>query len=536
MTADAYPTDSYPLRVTASLERPPGRWLWLVKWLLVIPHALVLLVLWACFFVLTVIAFFAILFTGRYPRALFEFNAGVLRWTWRVSFYSYSALGTDAYPPFSLHDDPSYPAHLDVVYPETLSRGLVLVKWWLLAIPHYLVLSIFFGAGPTIVWEASGSVNRVQWAISLVTLLALIAGVVLLVSGPYPRGIFDLLVGLNRWGLRVTAYAALMTDQYPPFRLDQGGAEPGAPRSPTPAPTPVAVAQGTGPAPSGQGTGAWGPGRVISLALGGLALLIGLGTLGAGGTLLAVDRGWRDADGFLMTRTAAYRTSTFALVTEPAHIETDAAPWVTDRVLGDVKITVTALGGAPVFVGVGQSADVDRYLAGVGHATIASGTTMNRVGRLTTVTPGGPPSAAPDGAMSWAHSASGTGTQTLTFRVEPGTWSLLVMNADGSGGVAADVALGAKFPGVTGFAGVTIAVGAALLLLGLALVLGAVLRTGGRPTQPVGPVGPVGTGPSGPPQPTYPAGPPQQTYPAGPPPATQPVPPTDPTEPEDPRP
>jgi hypothetical protein len=226
----------YPLQMTGELAPQLSRGLWLVKWLMAVPHYIVLVFLWLAFAVVSVVAFFAILFTGRYPRGLFEFNVGVLRWSWRVGFYSYSALGTDQYPPFTLKDVADYPARLHVEYPESLSRGLVLVKWWLLALPHYLIIGVFTGG-------AFAGYNEVNdgnaWAdgSGLIGLLVLIAGIVLLFAGRYPRGLFDLVLGMNRWVLRVLAYAGLMTDTYPPFRLDMGGTEP--PTSPAPDPAPL---------------------------------------------------------------------------------------------------------------------------------------------------------------------------------------------------------------------------------------------------------------------------------------------------------
>ena len=136
--------DSYPATLDARLDEPLSRWKWLVKWILAIPHYVVLLFLWIAFVLVTIGAFFAIVFTGRYPRGMFSFNLGVMRWTWRVSYYSTTGLGTDRYPPFSLGPEPDYPATLDVEYPDALSHWKPLVKW-LFAIPQLCVVAIFTG-------------------------------------------------------------------------------------------------------------------------------------------------------------------------------------------------------------------------------------------------------------------------------------------------------------------------------------------------------------------------------------------------------
>ena len=241
---------AYPLQLRGDLSPDLSRWLWLVKWLLIIPHLIVLLILSIVSVILTIVAFFAILFTGKYPRGMFNFNVNVLRWKWRVLFYSYLALGTDRYPPFSLTPD-DYPANLEVAYPERLSRLKVLFKWWLLAIPHYIVVMLFTGmqallqtaiktialgfgvlqvgnSGDKEVFEhgltliimgASSLPFATIAAVGLMGVLVLIAAVTLLFRRRYPTDIFELVMGMQRWSYRVSGYSALLYDDYPPFRL-----------------------------------------------------------------------------------------------------------------------------------------------------------------------------------------------------------------------------------------------------------------------------------------------------------------------------
>ncbi len=233
----------YPARLTGTLDPQLSRGLWLVKWFLAIPHYVLLAFLWIAFLVVTVIAGFAILFTGRYPRPLFDFTVGVLRWNWRVAFYAFAAIGTDRYPPFTLART-DYPADFDVDYPERLSRGLVLIKSWLLAIPHLIIIGLFTANVPywsTVANDGSAASYQNLAGLSLVGFLVVIAGAVLLFTGRYPRALFDLILGMNRWIYRVFSYTSLMRDEYPPFRLDQGEQEGQGvqPQLPTITPPPV---------------------------------------------------------------------------------------------------------------------------------------------------------------------------------------------------------------------------------------------------------------------------------------------------------
>jgi hypothetical protein len=432
---------AYPVRVDASLDAPLSRWLWLVKWVLVIPHYIVLAFLWVAFVVLSAAAMVAIVATGRYPRSIFEFNVGVLRWTWRVQYYAIGAFGTDRYPPFTLADDPSYPAHLEVEYPQRLSRGLALVKWWLLAIPHYIIVGLFTGSGLWFMWRLG--YHDGNWGgLGLIGILAVIAAVILLVTGRYPEQIFDFVAGLNRWVLRVVGYAGLMTDQYPPFRLDTGGRDPGrltwhAAPGPASQGLPGAADLRRAPRP---GSGGWTGGRVVSAVAGAVLVLCSVGLLGGGGVAL-----WAQANrhgGYADLATATYSVPGYAIASE--QIGLHLATGVVSDMVGTVRIQVTqASGTAPAFIGIAPAGAAARYLADVDYATVRGaaghhGTYVEHAGSA--------PAFPPGQAGIWATHAAGPGTQTLTWAARGGDWMVVAMNADGSRPVSLQVNVAATLP------------------------------------------------------------------------------------------
>ncbi len=499
----AHPT--YPVHVQGRLDRSLSRWLWLVKWLLALPHYVVLAFLWAAFLVLSVVAFFAILFTGRYPRTIFDFNVGVLRWAWRVAYYAYNALGTDRYPPFTLADVPDYPARLDIAYPEHLSRGLVLVKWWLLAIPHYIIVGIFVGGGAWVGWRAD---ENWQWSWGgggLVGLLVLISAVVLAVTGRYPRSLFDFILGMNRWALRVAGYAALMTDRYPPFRLDLGGDDPdgvltlgrtatsptGEAPEPPPIPTmqPMPAAPGTGtpgaPGPGGPvATSRWTTGRVIAVVVGALMVLTSAGFAAAGTGLAWAAGAQRDAAGYLTSDVVRLSTDGYAVTSRSITLDGAGPGWAyPDAVVDSVRLRAQGPASVPVFIGLGPTAQVEDYLASVQYSTvtdlgIGTGGTIRYTDHAGTA-----PAEPPASQGFWTAQSSGAGRQSVVWTPEAGDWTIVVMNADASPGVSVDTDVAADVPWLPWLGGGIFAAGIVLLLLGAALIAVAVARASRRESE-----------------------------------------------------
>ncbi len=200
------PAGAYPVQVEAERQEEYNRFLPLVKWLLAIPHYFVLFFLFIGVFFAKIIAFFAVLITGRYPEGIFNFVSGVLRWSWNVTAYVY--LLTDRYPPFALDQDPAYPAQLEITYPaEGVNRWRPLVHW-LLIIPYAIVAGVLS---------------------YLAGVVALIGVFVILFTKNLPEGMFKLILIPSRWQIRASVYALFMVTKYPPFEWDEPAAGRPAP-------------------------------------------------------------------------------------------------------------------------------------------------------------------------------------------------------------------------------------------------------------------------------------------------------------------
>jgi hypothetical protein len=342
----------------------------------------------------------------------------------------------------------------------------VLVKWWLLAIPHYIVVGLLVGGAGWVV--RAGNDEHLVWGAGLIGLLVLVAGVTLLFTGRYPQPLLDLVLGLNRWVLRVAGYAGLMTDRYPPFSLDQGGHEDrrGATLLP-PAPAPVDPSPAP-PASPPLRTSAWTGGRVVSLVLGSLLVIIALVLGIPAAALLAASTGARDNDGFLMSDSQPMTTSTYALSSTNLALHMDGSPAFMPRaVLGDTKVSATSQNGKDIFVGIAPTWKVQGYLEGVEHSTFSQMMTSHEP-RLTDH-PGVAPRTPPAEAGIWTAQSSGPGSQSVVWPPRNGDWSVVVMNTDGSAGVATEAEAGAEVP-VVGWV-----VGLLLTLAVLALVAGVLL-------------------------------------------------------------
>jgi hypothetical protein len=203
--------------------------------------------------------------------------------------------------------------------------------------------------------------------------------------------------------------------------------------------------------------------------IGVLLALVSLGLLGGGGTALWADTTQRDAVGYLTTSAHEFATAGSALTSERIDLGSAGTGWLyTPALLGTVRIRVTSAHPSPaLFVAIGPTADVDRYLAGVNH-TLISDLWTNRVQAIG----GGTPRSAPRTQTFWAASTTGPGPRTLRWDPANGSWTVVVMNASGQPGIHVRADLGATYPSLLPIAvgllaaGAVFGAGAALLIAG----------------------------------------------------------------------
>jgi hypothetical protein len=218
----------------------------------------------------------------------------------------------------------------------------------------------------------------------------------------------------------------------------------------------------------------WTGGRMTALVVGTLLVLVSLVLLGAGGTGVWADLTQRDA-GYVTTDAHSFSTSGSALATEHTQLGAAGVEWLySPGLLGKIRIRVTPLrADAPLFVGIGPSSDVDRYLAGVGHTVIS-----DFFGSKVETTPGGNARSAPGSENFWVASSIGSGARTLEWKPKGGTWTVVVMNADGRAGVDVRADLGARMPAVLWIA-LGLLIGGAIFFAGGGLAIVGAIR-GGR--------------------------------------------------------
>ena len=279
--------------------------------------------------------------------------------------------------------------------------------------------------------------------------------------------------------LRVAGYAALMTDTYPPFRLDQGGDEGrtgtltvrstpsgGTPETPTGAP------------PQRRSPSRWTTGRVASVVAGSVLAIVSLGLAVPGIALVVADQTARDQDGFLMSPEQTLQTSTYAITSGDQQLQVDAPSDLTPAaLLGDTKVTAEAPDGSAVFVGIAPAADVTSYLAGVEHVTLVE---LRDGDAVYTTTPGDAPSGSPLAEDFWVAQASGPGTQAITWTPANGDWAVVAMNPDASKGVDLTVTAGAEVPALPWVVAILVSL-AALSLVSSVLLIAVPLRSVSRP-------------------------------------------------------
>jgi hypothetical protein len=224
--------------------------------------------------------------------------------------------------------------------------------------------------------------------------------------------------------------------------------------------------------------------RIALVVTGALASLFAAGLLAIGGLALYGDS-QKDSDGFLSTDTHQFETGTRALATENLDVDLGDADWVAQSDdLGEARVQVDSRGDTPVFVGIARTSDVEDYLAGVAHSTLTEVNT-SPFGAEYEEHAGNRHPVVPADSNIWAASEQGSGKQTLNWEIEDGDWSVVVMNADGSAGVDADISTGAELPFLTALGWTALGSGGFVLVIGVALLVMGIRR----------PAGPSGTAP-----------------------------------------